>query len=662
MIQRLLASYENFEYLMNYRCAVEAKVAPVASARNLSGRLLALFLNFGKESAGLPCSISPLGYELDCMDRIKGFPTDGQRWWVRWVDHVELPSGGTASPGIRVLLSRLPDNTGKGHMPSFGMESRNRTAPKICSVLAGAIPGLTIGTVFRDGIRVGRLNAESISVAFEFGKSRSFIWPVRPSKPALLPLGWPKGWPHWLLSIPSYPLWQFRSGNCLILHDEEKSVIIPCFEIFRALYAPHQEIALALLTGPWDLQWPQVANPDHTCILPDGNWQIGLRRRIRNMHAPLLANLILSPAGKAAANGLYTALLEALQRSAAPSPPELDAEPFIGLRASLPFEWRQLRMRLRGMRLPGNPPKCFAIEITHISWPPPPFSPHLLWYHRDNSGTPAEEPTPSDLPPPFSLSEQDLVVGEDGLVPVTSEDDPRRNPQSEAFEVAGPVWEDVPPMRETPKAESFDYQGARRQQESEPGSGTSPGNPGGGDSELIRSEYRLVPRRAPSHRFVDLIELLRRLKQKNTIEDWRIVHPPHAGIEFEDGTVAWPFITRRDAKRAWCYIDRKEDRVRGVLVCEVRMPNAAVNWLEVETRVGSEAFRAVLFRAAPDEQMLVVTKLMRLAEKREARWPPREVLSASVGVSAIRTWKHWYKGGRLDPDNALRALRVVAAA
>ncbi len=83
-------------------------------------------------------------------------------------------------------------------------------------------------------------------------------------------------------------------------------MILPCFEIFRALYAPHEEIALALLTGPWDLQWPQVANPDHTCILPDGNWQIGLRRRILNMHAPLLANLILSPAGKAAANGVYS--------------------------------------------------------------------------------------------------------------------------------------------------------------------------------------------------------------------------------------------------------------------------------------------------------------------------------------------------------------------
>lgn len=597
------------------------------------------------------------------MDRIKGFPTDGQRWWVRWVDHVELPSGGTASPGIRVLLSRLPDNTGKGHMPSFGMESRNRTAPRICSVLAGAIPSLTIETVFRDGVRVGRLNADPIAVTFQSENSRSFIWPARPSRPASLPPGWPKGWPYWLLPLPSYPLWQFRNGNCLLLHDEEKSVIIPCFEIFRALYAPHQEISLALLTGPWDLQWPQVANPDHTCILPNGNWQIGLRRRIRNIHAPLLANLILSPAGKAAANGVYTALLEALQRSGAPSPPEPDAEPFIGLRASLPFEWRQLRMRLRGMRLPGNPPKYFAIEITHISWPPPPFSPHLLWYHRDNSGTPAEEPTPSDLPPPFSPSEQDLVVGEDGLVPVTSEDDPRRNPQSEAFEVPGPIWEGTPPMRETPKTESFDYQGTRRQQELDPATGTSPGNPGGTDVEVIRSEYRLVPRRAPSHRFVDLIELLQRLKLRNDVEDWRIVHPPHAGIEFEDGTVAWPFITRRDAKRPWCCIDREEERVRSALVCAIKLRGAVVNWLEVETRGRTEGFRAVLFLADPEERVMVITKLMRIAEKRRAVWPRHADLSAQTEASAIRLWRHWFgDDGRLDPESALRALHSMAAA
>ncbi len=343
--------------------------------------------------------------------------------------------------------------------------------------------------------------------------------------------------------------------------------------------------------------------------------------------------------------------------------PGLRDQPFIGLRAGLPFEWRQLRIRLRGMRLPGHPPKYFAFEITHISWPPPPFSPRLLWYYRDNSGTPAEEPTPSDLPPPFAPGEQELVAGEDGLVPVGSEDDPRPNPQSEAFEVAGPVWEDVPPMRETPKAESFDYQGARRQQESEPASGTSPGNPGSGNSELIRSEYRLVPRRAPSHRFVDLIELLRRLKQTNAIEDWAIVHPPHAGVEFEDGTVAWPFITRPDAKRPWCYIDREEERVRSALICAIEIRGAVVNWLEVETRGGTEGFRAVLFLADPEERVVVITKLMRIAEKRRAVWPRHADLSAQTEASAIRLWRHWFEDdGRLDPGSALRALHSVAAA
>ena len=244
--------------------------------------------------------------------------------------------------------------------------------------------------------------------------------------------------------------------------------------------------------------------------------------------------------------------------------------------------------------------------------------------------------------------------------------DPKADPQSEVFQVVGPILLNVPPMREVPKLESFVYEGSPRRTEGESASAASPGDPGGADPEVIRSEYTLVPRRAPARRFAELIELLPRLERTGAIEGWRIVRPPRAGIEFDDGAVAWPFLARPDPKRPWCYIDRDDERVRGAIVCEIDLGGATVHWLEIETRGGTEKFRAVLFRAEPGERALIIESVMRIAERVKGVWPrPDSALAEEVGADSMRAWKHWYEGdqsGRLSKESALRALRAVAHA
>ena len=94
------------------------------------------------------------------MDRIKDFPQDGGLWWVRWVDNVQIPAGGTGSPSISVMLCRLDDGTSLDRPPEIAIEGeRSDVLQRVCRVLVGMIPGLTIGTVFRNGWRVGRLDA-----------------------------------------------------------------------------------------------------------------------------------------------------------------------------------------------------------------------------------------------------------------------------------------------------------------------------------------------------------------------------------------------------------------------------------------------------------------------------------------------------------------------
>jgi hypothetical protein len=217
-----------------------------------------------------------------------------------------------------------------------------------------------------------------------------------------------------------------------------------------------------------------------------------------------------------------------------------------------------------------------------------------------------------------------------------------------------------------PKEESFTYQGTVRRGEVEPTSTTSPGNAGGSDPGIARAEYTAAPRRTPSHRFVELIELLERLSLAGSIGAWRVVHPPTVGIEFENGAVGWPFLNRPDPRRPWCYIDRESGRIRSLLICEIRMVGASVHWLEVETRT-TEAFRAVLFQADGDVRDDVIMALMSIAEEHKGRWPPSTAASAAkAGAVAVKVWKHHYEGedGKQRPlraQPALAALRSVAS-
>lgn len=614
------------------------------------------------------------------LDRILTFPQDDRLWWVRWVDHVELPAAGTDSPGLFVLLSPLPEGADPDDGRRFETEA-GVCAPGtgVCRVLAGTAPALAIGAVFRNGLRVGRLVARTERFTFHAESTTAVVAPVHADRVVPPPGWWAPGSAYKVLPPVRYPVPAFGGSRCLVLHDGTRSLVVPCFEVFRALYAPHQDIALALVSGPWGETLTRVANPAHTRVRNDGSWQIGLRRRIGNRYAALLANLIVNPAGREAADGIYTALLQHRQSPFRPHflavPPPDGPEPHDPrpesprvrpITAGLPFGWDELRLEARCLLLHGGPAKHFGFEIVGVRWPAPPHSAAEVHYYRDNGAGAGGTVLHAPHPKPYAAQELELAEDAEGAVAVVADSDPNALPQPVAFTAPGALWADTPPLREMPKLESYAYDGPPRvSDDGATASEASAGNPGGSASLPGRAMYEATPRPEGAARFARFAEALTRLRENSDIEGWMVVRPPHSGVEFRDGMVGWPLSKRSDLKRSWRMMDVPERRPRCALLCEVRVAGgAAVHCFELETRGGTaEAYRTVLFRAGPDGLLAVAQALVSLAVEGSGVWPARDKLSATIGAPAA-TWRHRHDGdakSRLKAESLLGALRAIAA-
>lgn len=539
--------------------------------------------------------------------------------------------------------------------------------------LVGSTPGLAIGTVFRDGQRVGRLAAREVTLEFDKRESHSDIRLAREPAASVLS-AWPDlGLPRNLVPMSKYRIPGFHGGNCLVIHDARQAVVLPCFEVFRSFYAPHGDIALALTSGPWASRWKDVANPDDTRALSDGTWQIGLRRRIRNEHAPILANLILNPIGHDAASQIFGSLLRSRQTPAPaqfdPLPRRQDGEPAapargtdtaFPLRADIPFEWERLAIKARCACWHKDPDEYFAFEVTEITWPDAPFVAHSIDYDRDNSGRAGHRQTLSNQRRPYIkiASELNLAAGEP--VPVTTDEDPRMEPTSVLFPVLGPAWLNTPSLRPVLKPVSFTYEDVQcLTRAGEPATEVSAGLAGGAGSDAVRAQYFHVARSPLPGCFGQVIDALARLEQKGKITGWNFVHPPQDAIEYRGGIPAWP-VSGKEDKRAWSWVGEDRKRVRGALVCEMRWNNATLLWLDIETRSPADGFYALLWRPGTMEWTAAIGMLLKIAVDKRGIWPDAATLAEAVQVGHVQKWKHFHdktERARLDLKSLLLALR-----
>lgn len=594
------------------------------------------------------------------VDRIKEFPQDDRLWWVRWVDRYRVPKGSTATPGVEVLLSPLDIPLSELSRANI----REIVAPKTVAspppqarilVFTGFIPRLAIGTVFLDGVEVGSLPFKTAEFDLKnFTVSVCSINEELDTRPGW----WKKEFPYRVINRRDYSLAAFpdvKKSQAVVIRSDEATIVLPCHEVFRAMYAPHSEIARALTSGPWQLTKTMVINPDETLLRSDGNWQVTLRRRVNDPFGDLLANLCLSEAGKAGANSIYTGFL----RNDGPG----------YMTAPIPFELNHLRFKVLGLRADGSPDKFLALQLLAMEWPDaPPIVPF-----RDNCSKKGEIQTRVPRDKPYATYAASPSADEDGIVTANSEEDPLSSSTVTTFVTPSVQWSNRPREIEEKKRESYIYDGRRHNDDPCEVSGVSPGTNWSGNTDSGSAAYSAEGRqtRDQSERIGEVIKMFERLQSSGELTHWEPVERSFP-LRRVNGVSLWRLpLYAKDTKQflAFGYLDRANRQRRGALVCELRFQGHTIYWLEIELRPSEPGRKALIYSVSKQNFLATTYRLLEIAAQSRGKWPPAEELALFTDISAAESWRHTFIGkatkedrGRLNERLAMLAISRVAIA
>jgi len=592
------------------------------------------------------------------VDRIQEFPQDGRLWWVRWVDRYRVPIGSTATPGVEVLLSPLDVPLSELSRANI----REIVAPKMVApshpqapipVFTGFIPRLAIGTVFLDGVEVGSLPFKT--ARFDLKSFTISVCSIN-EELDMRPGWWNKEFPYRVINRSEYSLAAFpdvRKSQAVVIRSDEATIVLPCHEVFRAMYAPHSEIARALTSGPWELTKTIVINPSETLVRSDGNWQVTLRRRVRNPFGDLLANLCLSEAGKAGANSIYTGLL----RNDGPG----------YMTAPIPFDLSSLRLEARGLSTDGSPDKFLALQLLAMEWPDaPPIVPF-----RDNSGEKGEIQVRVPMDKPYATGAASPGADEDGIVTANSEEDPLASTAVTTFILPSVQWGNRPKKIEEKKRESCIYEGRPQDDNLDEVDGVSPGTDWNGNTDSGSAAYSAEGKqtRDQSKRIGEAIKMFERLQSSGQLTHWEPIKHPRPLLHM-NGVPLWHLpLHAKDTRQflAFGYLDRASKQRRGALVCKLLFQGHTIYWLEIELRADEAGRRAIIYSVSEQDFLPATCRLLEIAAQNRGKWPSFDELALFTGISAAESWRHTFidkpkkgNGGRLNERLAMEAISRIS--
>jgi len=563
------------------------------------------------------------------VDRIEEFPKDGRLWWIRWVDHYQVPHRATATSSVEVLLEPLDTSLGQLRKISLKslFKSQDHAQQNPVRVLTGYIPRLVIGTVFQDGVEVGCLPLSTES--FKIQAPSISVHGVKDEIPSK-----PEWWTfaYRVINRGDYQLQSFPDSKAVVI-DSDSAVLV-----------------IALTSGPWEHTASSVLVPEETGIRKDGRWQIVLRRDIRNQHANILANLWLSDVGRTAANSIYKSFLS----KAGPA----------HMAVSFPFHLSQLHLEAKGVWLEGSPAKFLALQITGMEWPVK----IETVYQRQNSGDKGKTQTQTDKPKPYSTTGTQPAVDEEGIIDANSAEDPSAASEATGFHLEAIDWIDEPKLIKAQKLESFKYSESGTKNDEESLQGVSPGEKWHGGTSSGSATYSAHERRDPSKRFAEIAHMLDRLKSSGSIQHWDVVPHPNPFLSVGPLSV-WHFPkTLPGSKKeiSFSFLDSTTRRRRGALVCELRYKGHIVYWLEIEVSPNGGGFRSLVFAAPLAIRNQSIHHVIRIAAQKRGVWPDADDITHGTGVSWAEFWQHSYIGktaktkGRLNEARALEAIANVA--
>lgn len=596
-----------------------------------------------------------------------GYPQDGFLRWVRWIDKVEVAGGGTGSPHVHVLLSLPLDGADPARPPTPAQTllAGRGDAGMLVRVHVGDMPALSPGLLVRDGKRVGWLDMEERTFAFDRNTASDPL-ACRRGSPAERPAFWKAGIPWNVLPASKYPLGHvLEQARCIVVHDGVHQLVLPCSEVFRFFYAPETLAADVLLRAPFDLVKDKLLNSEWTGPRPDGSFQVGLRSGLTGRSAASLANLVLG--GRAAAERLRRMMVPGAVTAS-------DAVDAGMIEAAIPYDWTHMRIKVRGVQLypelrrSGALDKFLAMVIVGVVWPVPPVGvPKQVHYRLDNFNTErGEGDTPPHLPHPAGARSLPAAT-QGGDLEETADDPSGIGTEATFVEVLAALVEGGPEVFRMPleagrmpcrskvikTSGTADRVSAADQQRGSAGVGALRHVQAEPDAEDEASVVR--------SRFAALAARLEELRTVSLIESWAPVDPGPAMRAVREGMPVWPFPgvdaeTKR--KLRWSNLLPGVYRARTALVVAISVGGRMAYWLEVELRPDEAGYRSVVF-TTEEPVVAVVPFVLLMVARAGGMAPPSGIPAAPAGVSAMVRRRH---GPDDDPFGRRRILDGVSAA
>lgn len=594
-----------------------------------------------------------------------GFPDDDRFWWLVWMDHLRWDRR-TSTPGVTVRLAALPDVGEASRLPTLAeaVALSSGQATWDARVQVGLVPGLCAGMVFRRQRQVGFLPMERRTFRFERTRCRMDMDPVSDDaceEQGALPLIQPS---TGTLPPGAYPLDGFQDSLSVRIRRTDgqgEALVLPCFEVFRIMMAPHRAIALALTRGPWSLMRRRVTRDDDlrpTRAMPDGTWHVSLAGGVSRHHLAVLGNLVLNPAGMEAAEQVRLGVLRPSRWMKVRSNAERAPGRF---QAPIPFQWESLELEVDGLQIATSPSAWLGLRLLAWTWPPPPLGPPAIKYLPSRDTRRGATQAAGAKTARFRRAAESLRGERQPRV--RSDIDPSRAARQARFEAPGAIQKNAPKVTKAPKPASHLTTNRPGAAPDVPVDAASAGNrvPGRTGAAVLQTSASGVEP-GPS-RFEEVVTMLDKLRERDDIEKHSAVEPGPQGTEQRGAVAAWrlpapPFVGR--SRSSWYRIDGTT--VRGAMVREVVTGGASVLWVEVEPRPGEARLRSLVFHAAagPDGLPDVILALLRALVERRGVWPPQERLRR-MGVTRSDTWSHQRTHGAFDYERALDAIRSVAA-
>lgn len=613
-------------------------------------------------------------------EAFENFPQDDALWAVKHIDQFHQAHGHTRSTAVKVMLQRLPPMnvaqlarmTERSCQDIVG-KRRDDPWPKFefVEILVGSLPLVTVGFVFKNGVKVGQLPRGRKVIVLSPGEFDSVEFKAGENTPP--PQGWPENSQHRTLNIGEYAGVTdhalrnvFFSKSRLWVHtrhhrEDKETYVIPRTTILKAFYAQHTEIAKATCGGPWGQSLEDVICMNdiesglRTEIVENGRqWNIVLRTLVPDNFACILAVLLFDDYGRACAESLYTKSLQDMGGN--PREPWYASAqiPLQAVKERLLLETRCIALKPRffydaaGERREHR--KYLVTEISGGSWPR-----HypIIGHSRTNDGMDAQNPEPVELDKPYPRP----LKPKDGDSTTTLTQDEDAKVHSSTTTVRGGEWNWLlaPPLtKKLEKLYSKRYLGSAGTPKIDDGTRVSTGAHTHGQGAVSKAEAVTLVR-VSNARFERAVEVLNKLKENGYISAIEEIAPIEAGqMSDRNGHCCWKFIDRESLQNnrppsiGWRTIYQNGRSTRGAvyrsaLILRLTINGADHYWIEIECRPTDPGFRSVLLSGAAAGSSTILEATLDIIAEAKGRSLTEKIKAAFSHESVkVATYIHSY--------------------